>query len=102
MAVQITAGVIFIVMFIFIVSEAVERHRASLLCGLVMLVLVQGIMMRDVDAVWRILSLDSFVNPYRHERFRRGTSSSGDSPLRALRFLDNCREIGRASCRERV
>lgn len=63
MAVQITAGVIFIVMFILIVSEAVERHRASLLCGLVMLVLVQGIMMRDADAVWRILSLDSFVNP---------------------------------------
>ena len=60
MAVQITAGVIFIVMFILIVSEAVECHRASLLCGLVMLVLVQGIMMRDVDAVWRILSLDSF------------------------------------------
>ena len=49
MAVQITAGVIFIVMFILIVSEAVERHRASLLCGLVMLVLVQGIMMRDVN-----------------------------------------------------
>ena len=51
MVAQIVAVVIFIAMFALIVSEKIERHLASLGCGLLMLILVFGFCMHSGSAV---------------------------------------------------
>ena len=60
---QIVAVVIFIVMFALIVSELVERHLASLGCGLLMLILVFGVCMHSGSAVMDTLNIGSIVTP---------------------------------------
>ena len=62
-AAQILAVVLFVVMFGLIVSEKVERHIASLGCGLLMLVLVFGVCMHSEAAAAETLSLHSFFTP---------------------------------------
>lgn len=54
---QVLAVVIFLAMFALIVSEKVERHIVTLICGLLMLVLVFGIVMHSPGAIWDTLNL---------------------------------------------
>lgn len=54
---QVLAVVIFLAMFALIVSEKVERHIVTLVCGLLMLVLVFGIVMHSPGAIWDTLNL---------------------------------------------
>lgn len=61
MMAQILAGVIFVIMFVLIVSEKIERHIVSLVCGGLMIVLVFGICMHSPDAIMETLSLKSFM-----------------------------------------
>lgn len=49
--VQILAVAIFLIMFILIITEKLERHIVTLLCGLLTLVLVFGIGMHSMSAV---------------------------------------------------
>ena len=56
-AAQILAVIIFAAMFLLIVSEKIERHLVSLGCGLLMIVLLFGICMRNPAAIWYTLSL---------------------------------------------
>ena len=56
---QITAGIIFVVMFALIVSEKIERHIVSLGCGLFMMVLVFGFCMHSGEAVLETLNTSS-------------------------------------------
>ena len=58
---QLVALVIFIVMFVLIVSEKIERHIVTLGCALLTLLLVFGLCMHSMDAVLEALSLHSFV-----------------------------------------
>lgn len=60
MLAQILAAVIFVVMFILIVSEKIERHIVSAGCGILMLVLVFGVCMQSMEAVLETLSFQSF------------------------------------------
>ena len=60
MAAQVLAVTIFIIMFVLIVSEKVERHIVSLGCGAIMIFLVFGISMHSMDAVWDTLNLHHF------------------------------------------
>ena len=46
-AAQILAVILFAAMFLLIVSEKIERHVVSLVCGLLMLVLVFGVCMKS-------------------------------------------------------
>lgn len=46
-AAQIAALVIFIIMFLLIVTEKIDRHIVSLTAGALMLILVFGIMMHS-------------------------------------------------------
>lgn len=62
-AAQILAIIIFVVMFVLIVSEKIERHLASLGCGLMMLLLVFGLGMHSMEAVSETLALNSFCSP---------------------------------------
>ena len=57
MAAQILAVIIFIAMFVLIVMDKIERHYVTLGCGLLTLVFVFGICMRDVNAIMETLNL---------------------------------------------
>lgn len=56
---QILAVIIFIAMFIFIVMDKIERQYVTLVCGLLTLVGVFGIAMRDTEAIIETLNLKS-------------------------------------------
>lgn len=56
---QILAVIIFVAMFVMIVLDKIERHYVTLACGVLTLVLVFGIAMRDVDAIIETLNLRS-------------------------------------------
>lgn len=53
---QILAVVIFLVMFLLIVTEKLERHVVTIMCGLLTLVLVFGIVMHSPEAIWSTLN----------------------------------------------
>ena len=63
MAAQIIAVIIFVLMFLLIVTERIPRHFVTLGCGLLMLIVVFGICMRSSDAVWETLNIRTFVDP---------------------------------------
>lgn len=56
---QITAVVIFVVMFILIIMDKIERHHVTLACGILTLLLVFGVIMSDGDAIINTLNLNS-------------------------------------------
>lgn len=56
MMASIIAGVIFILMFVLIVSEKIERHLATLGCGALTLIFVFGICMRSAEAALNTLN----------------------------------------------
>lgn len=53
---QILAVIIFLIMFLLIVTEKLERHIATMACGLLTFILVFGIGMRSIDAIWSTLN----------------------------------------------
>lgn len=57
------AVIIFLVMFALIVSEKIQRHIASLGCAVLMIVVVFGLCMHSMPAIWETLSLQSFATP---------------------------------------
>lgn len=54
---QILAVVIFLVMFLLIVTEKIERHITTLLCALLTLVLVFGVCMQSWEAIMHTLNV---------------------------------------------
>ncbi len=54
---QILSALIFVVMFILIVMDKIERQYVTLGCGLLTLIGVFGICMRSVSAIWKTLNL---------------------------------------------
>ena len=59
---QILALIIFVVMFVLIVSEVIERHQASLLAALAMILIVFLMCLRSTADVWEILSIRDLVH----------------------------------------
>ncbi len=59
MLAQIVAIIIFIAMFVFIVSEIVERHVVSLICALLTIVFVFGLGMHSMTAILETINLKS-------------------------------------------
>ena len=77
-AAQILAVILFAAMFLLIVTEKIERHVVSLVCGLLMLVLVFGVCMKSPAAIWNTLSLQNFFSvSFWYEAGEAGESSSG-------------------------
>lgn len=60
---QILAVVIFVVMFVLVVLDKIEKHYVTLTCGLLTLVLVFGIAMKDMNAVLETLNFKSIIQP---------------------------------------
>ena len=63
MIAQIFAVVIFVAMFVFIVTEIVERHIVSLVSALLTMIFVFGIGMHSLEAVWQTLNFGSIFSP---------------------------------------
>lgn len=63
-AAQISAVVIFVAMFVLIVLDKIERHYVTLACGLLTVVGVFGILMRDMNAIVETLSLRTIITPH--------------------------------------
>lgn len=59
---QILAVVIFVVMFVLIVTDKFERQYVTLICGLLMIALVFGFCMRSTDAIWKTLNVQSIFS----------------------------------------
>lgn len=59
--VQIMAVAIFLLMFFLIITEKLERHVVTLLCGLLTLVLVFGIGMHSLSAIMDTLNIQTFA-----------------------------------------
>ena len=74
---QISAVLIFVVMFLLIVAEKIERHLITLGCGLLTLVVVFGIGLRSPEAIWEALSMYSFANPNFWHQSGEATTSVG-------------------------
>lgn len=62
MAAQILAVIIFVLMFVLIVTERIPRHFVTLGCGALMLIVVFGICMRSSEAVMETLNLKTFLD----------------------------------------
>ncbi len=61
MAAQIVAVVIFVLMFVLLVTEKIERHIVTMVCGALTVVAVFIICMGDIKGAWDVLSLESFT-----------------------------------------
>ena len=63
MIAQVIAVIIFLAMFVLIITEIWERHYVTLGCALLTLIFVFGIGMHSMSAVWETLNLHSFFTP---------------------------------------
>lgn len=61
MVAQVLAVVIFVAMFLLIVTEKFERHIITLSCGLLTLLLVFGLAMHSMSAITETLNLHSII-----------------------------------------
>lgn len=60
---QILAISIFVVMFVLVVLDKIEKHYVTLTCGLLTLVLVFGVAMHSTSAIIDTLNFKSIVQP---------------------------------------
>ncbi|MDO5574016.1 MAG: SLC13 family permease [bacterium] len=75
---QIMAVIIFLAMFLLIITEKLERHIVTLLCGLLTLVLVFGIGMRSMSAIVNTLNLkEIFTTGFWYVSGEASENSSG-------------------------
>jgi len=70
---QIFSVIIFIAMFLLIVTEKIEKHIVTLACGGLTLVVVFGICMRNLDAIWQTLG---FGNIFTLDFWRKSAEAS--------------------------
>lgn len=78
MVAQVLAVVIFLSMFVLIITEVCERHVITLGCGLLTLLLVFGLGMHSMDAVMETLNLQSiFTSGFWYTAGEAAESSSG-------------------------
>ena len=78
MIAQVFAVLIFLGMFIMVISEKVERHIVTLFSGLLTLVVVFGLCMKDMGAIVRTLNIQSIFTPgFWYQAGEASESSSG-------------------------
>lgn len=74
---QILAVIIFVLMFVMIVMDKIERQYVTLGCGAATLVVVFGICMHDLGAIWRTLNLKRIFTVDFWYQVSEGESGSG-------------------------
>ncbi len=75
---QVFAAIIFLSMFILIIIDKWERHYVTLACGALTLILVFGVGMHSMDAVWETLNVRSiFTESFWYAGGQAAETSSG-------------------------
>ena len=75
---QILAVIIFVIMFILIITEKLERHIATLGCALLTLILVFGVCMHSASAIIETLNVHNiFTIDFWYQAKEAAESSSG-------------------------
>ncbi|SFQ06621.1 Na+/H+ antiporter NhaD [Lachnospiraceae bacterium XBB1006] len=78
MIAQVLAVAIFLLMFVLIIMDKIERHIVTLACGLATLVLVFGLAMHDMNAVVETLNIRHiFTVDFWYEAGQAKESTSG-------------------------
>lgn len=78
MTAQVLAVLIFLAMFVLIITEIWERHIITLACGILTLVLVFGISMHSMSAILETLNLRSiFTTGFWYQAGQTAEASSG-------------------------
>lgn len=78
MTAQVLAVLIFLAMFVLIITEIWERHIITLACGILTLVLVFGISMHSMSAILETLNLHSiFTTGFWYQAGQTAEASSG-------------------------
>lgn len=60
---QIVAIALFVIMFVLLISEKIERHIVTMACGVLTLVLVFIVCLGEWNTAWKVLSFESFTHP---------------------------------------
>lgn len=76
-AAQVCAVVIFLLMFILLITERIPRQIVTLSCGLATLVVVFGLCLHDSQAIIDSLSFQSFLSPGFWYRVGEAETSTG-------------------------
>lgn len=84
---QILAVVIFVAMFALIVIDKIERHYVTLACGLLTVVGVFGIVMRNVDAIIETVNVRAIFTPYFWYAAGRSEESTGGINWATIIFI---------------
>ena len=79
MLAQIFAVIIFIAMFVLIVTEIVERHIISSVCALLTLIFVFGVGMHSMDAIVETLNIHSIFT--QHFWYTGGASAEASAGI---------------------
>ena len=75
---QVFAAIIFLSMFILIIIDKWERHYVTLACGALTLILVFGVGMHSMDAIWETLNVRSiFTESFWYVGRQSAETSSG-------------------------
>lgn len=78
MAAQILAVVIFLLMFLLIIMDKIERHIVTLVCGCATLLIVFGLCMHSTDAIIETLNVHNIFTPeFWYQAGESAESSSG-------------------------
>ena len=84
---QIFALIIFVAMFILIISEKIEKHYITLGCGLITLVVVFGLSMHSLSAITETLNFSSIATKAFWYTGAEGESSSSGISWSTIFFL---------------
>jgi len=77
MAAQIIAVVFFVAMFVLLVMEKIERHIVTMACGILTVIGVFVVCMKDWTLAWEVISLESFIQPHFWYTTGEVTASAG-------------------------
>ncbi len=63
MAAPIVATIIFVAMFVLVITEKIEKHYVTLGAGLLTLIFVFGVCLRDIGGIWDTINLEVLLQP---------------------------------------
>ena len=84
---QIMAIAIFVAMFALIITEVIERHQATILAALAMIMIVFLLCMHSTGTVWKILSVSDLVHGSFWLAAGEGATSNGGINWATIIFL---------------
>ncbi len=63
MTAAVVATIIFVVMFVLIITEKIEKHYVTLGSALLTLIFVFGVCLRAPGAIWDVINLEAIIDP---------------------------------------